>query len=214
MEQPLETSKTRVNGGRGALPTGHPALDEALGIGGLPKGRFLEIQSDDGAASSRVLLRAAAETQASGGIVAIIDARHDVDLALAEELGINVGELLVSQPDTPLTALEITTHLVRCGAVDLVIVDDVGALVERVPPERPAELSDALRTLWNDVSRSSCSVVFTTRPRSCIGLRYATSLRYLSSIRCLLFREGDSARVLVGKNQLASPFTSAVIPLK
>lgn len=214
MHQPLGSTPAHEIAGLDVLPTGHPSLDGALGVGGLARGRFVELQSSSSLALSALTLRAAAETQARGGVVAIIDAHHALDLQFAKALGVNVAELLVSQPDDPLMALEVAQHLSRSCVVDLVVVDGLGSLVEGVPQDRPAAVSDGLRTLWNTVSRSRTCVLFTTQPRACLGLRMSSSLRYLSSVRCLVSRVGRHALITVGKNKLAPAFTEATVDLQ
>ena len=196
------------------LPTGHPQLDMALGVGGLARGRFVEFQSSSPLANMSLALRAAAETQARGGVVALIDAQHTLDVALARSLGVRIEELLISQPDEPLMALEIARHVCRSGAVDLVIMESLGAMVSSAPPELPRPVPEALRGLWNSASRSRTCILFTTTPHAGIGDGMSTSLRYLSSVRCLVTRVGSHALVKVGKNQLAPAFTEADIELQ
>lgn len=196
------------------LPTGHPQLDVALGVGGLARGRFVEFQSGSPLANMSLALRAAAETQARGGVVALIDAQHTLDVALARSLGVRIEELLISQPDEPLMALEIARHISRSGAVDLVIMESLGAMVSAAPPERPRAVPEALRGLWNSASRSRTCILFTTTPHAGIGDGMSTSLRYLSSVRCLVTRVGSRALVKVGKNQLAPAFTEVAIELQ
>lgn len=196
------------------LPTGHPQLDTALGIGGLARGRFVEFQSGSPLANMSLALSAAAETQARGGVVALIDAQHTLDLALAKSLGVRINELLISQPDDPLMALEIARHISRSGAVDLIIMESLGAMVAAAPPERPTAVSESLRGLWSSASRSRTCILFTTTPSAGIGDGMSTSLRYLSSVRCLVTRVGSHALIKVGKNQFAPPFTEAAIELQ
>ena len=212
----LDTTSAHAVAGLDVLPTGHPSFDVALGVGGLARGRFVELQSSSALALSALTLRAAAETQARGGVVAVIDGQHSLDLQLAKALGVNVAELLVSQPDDPLMALEVARHLCRSCVVDLVIVEGLGSLVEGVPQERPAAVSEALRSLWNSVSRSRACLLFTTQPRSCmgLGLGVSSSLRHLSSVRCLVTRIGRHALIAVGKNKLAPSFTEATVDLQ
>ena len=196
------------------LPTGHPQLDVALGVGGLARGRFVEFQSSSPHANISLALRAAAETQARGGVVAFIDAQHTLDVAHARSLGVRIEELLISQPDDPLMALEIARHISRSGAVDLIIMESLGAMVAAAPPERPRAVSEALRGLWYSASRSRTCILFTTTPHAGIGDGMSTTLRYLSSVRCLVTRVGSHALIKVGKNQFAPAFAEAAIELQ
>lgn len=214
MPQAIDVAPVPLRTKPHVLPTGDAAFDEALGVGGLARGCFVEFQGSSTLATTVLALRAAAETQSRGGVVAFIDAQHALDLHMAAGLGVNVAELLVSQPDEPLMALEVARHLARSGAVDLVIVEGLGTLVEAMPPERPAAVSDELRSLWNSVSRSSACVLFTTQPRAQLGLRMCSTVRYLSSVRCIVTRIGQYARILVGKNKLGPSFTEATVDLQ
>lgn len=197
------------------LSTGHAALDAALGVGGLTRGRFTEFQSQSALATMALALRATAETQARGGIVAFVDGTHALDLELARTLGVNVSELLVSQPDDALMALEIVTHLSRSGAVDLIVVDGLAYLAEEVPPEQArTAISHSLRSLWSSVARTRTCVLFATEPRLGAAQGVATTIRYLSSVRCLVTRIGKHALITVGKNKLAPAFTEASVDLQ
>lgn len=197
-----------------ALPTGHAAFDEALGVGGLAHGRLVELQSASPLATTALALRAAAETQARGGVVAYIDGGQSFDAQLMKSMGVRVNELLVSQPDDALMALEISRHLARSGAVDLVIIESLAALVEAGAPMPPLAISEALRNLCGSASQSRTCFLFTTQPYSGLGNGISNSLRYLSSIRCLVTRVGPHALIRVVKNKLAPTFTEATVDLQ
>lgn len=196
------------------LPTGHPEFDQALGVGGLARGRLVELQSTSPLATTALALRAAAETQARGGVVAYIDGAQGFDAQLMTSMGVRVNELLVSQPDDALQALEISRHLGRSGAVDLVIIESLAALVEAGEPTPPLAISEALRGLCFSASRSRTCFLFTTQPRSGLGDGISNSLRYLSSVRCLVTRVGRHAVIRVVKNKLAPTFTEATVDLQ
>lgn len=196
------------------LPTGHPEFDEALGVGGLPRGRLVELQSTSPLATTALALQAAAETQARGGVVAYLDGGQSFDAQLMKSMGVRVKELLVSQPDDALMALEIARHLSRSGAVDLVIIESLAELVVASESTPPLAISEALRSLCGSAERSRTSILFTTQPRSSLGDGISNSLRYLSSIRCLVTRVGRHALVRVVKNKLAPPFTEATVELR
>ena len=196
------------------LPTGHPEFDEALGVGGLPRGRLVELQSTSPLATTALALRAAAETQARGGVVAYLDGGQSFDAQLTKAMGVRVSELLISQPDDALMALEISRHLGRSGAVDLVIIESLAALVEAGAPTPPLAISEALRSLCGSASQSRTCFLFTTQPHSGLGDGISNSLRYLSSIRCLVTRVGRNALIRVVKNKLAPPFSEATVDLQ
>jgi recombination protein RecA len=165
-----------------AIPTGALALDVALGVGGLPRGRIIEIYGPESSGKTTLAQHVAAEVQKRGGIAAIIDAEHAMDPEYAKALGVNVEELLISQPDTGEQALEITEQLVRSGAVDLVIVDSVAALVPRaeiegemgdsLPGLQARLMSQALRKLTAVVSKTRTIVIFINQLRQKIGVMY------------------------------------------
>lgn len=195
------------------LPSGHPEFDEALGVGGLPRGRLVELQCASQLAATALALKAAAETQARGGVVAYLDGGQSFDAQLMKSMGVRVNELLVSQPDDAPMALEIARHLCRSGAVDLVIIESLAELVEANASTPPLAVSEALRSLCASAERSRTCILFTTLPRSLLGDGISNSLRYLSSVRCLVTRVGRHALLRVVKNKLAPPFTEATVEL-
>ena len=162
------------------IPTGSVGLDRALGVGGLPRGRVVEIFGNESSGKTTLTLHAIAQVQAQGGVAAFIDAEHALDVGYARKLGVRVEELLISQPDTGEQALEITEHLVRSGAVDLVVIDSVAALVPRAEIEgemgdahmglQARLMSQALRKLTGAVSRSGTCIIFINQLRMKIGV--------------------------------------------
>ncbi len=220
-----------------AIPSGSVALDRALGVGGYPKGRVVEIFGNESSGKTTMTLHAIAQVQAQGGVAAFIDAEHALDLSYAKKLGVRVEELLVSQPDTGEQALEITEQLVRSGAVDLIVVDSVAALVPRAEIEgemgdahmgvQARLMSQALRKLTGAVSRSGTCIIFINQIRMKIGVVFGNpetttggnALKFYSSVRCEIRRagnlkEGDAvigtrAKVKVVKNKVAPPFQEA-----
>jgi recombination protein RecA len=216
------------------IPTGSPSLDIALGIGGLPCGRVVEVYGPESSGKTTLSLHAVAECQKKGGVTAFIDAEHALDVAYAARLGVNVEELLVSQPDTGEQALEIADMLVRSGAVDLIVVDSVAALVPRVEIEgemgdqhvglQARLMSQALRKLTGNLARSSTCLIFINQVRMKIGVMFGNpettsggnALKFYASIRLDIRRigqikEGTDAigsrtRVKVVKNKCAPPF--------
>ncbi|MBJ6760983.1 recombinase RecA [Myxococcaceae bacterium JPH2] len=219
------------------IPTGSVGLDRALGVGGYPRGRVVELFGHESSGKTTLTLHAIAQVQAAGGVAAFIDAEHALDVTYARKLGVRVEELLVSQPDTGEQALEITEHLVRSGAVDLIIVDSVAALVPRAEIEgemgdahmgvQARLMSQALRKLTGAVSRSGTCIIFINQIRMKIGVMFGNpetttggnALKFYSSVRMEIRRtgslkEGDSvvgsrARVKVVKNKVAPPFQEA-----
>ena len=165
-----------------AIPTGSLGLDLALGIGGLPRGRVIEIYGPESSGKTTLTLHVIAEAQKTGGTAAFIDAEHALDLSYAERLGVNSAELLVSQPDTGEQALEITETLVRSGALDVIVIDSVAALVPRAELEgemgdahmglQARLMSQALRKLTASISRSHTSVIFINQIRMKIGVMF------------------------------------------
>ena len=165
-----------------AIPTGALGLDIALGIGGLPRGRIIEIYGPESSGKTSLCLHAVAEAQKLGGIAAFIDAEHALDVVYARNLGVNVDELLVSQPDTGEQALEIAEMLVRSGAVDIIVVDSVAALVPRAEIEgemgdthvglQARLMSQALRKLAGNVARSNAMIIFINQLREKIGVMF------------------------------------------
>jgi recombination protein RecA len=217
-----------------SVSTGSLGLDIALGIGGLPKGRIVEIYGPESSGKTTLALHVAAEVQKSGGTAAFIDAEHALDPVYAGKLGINLDELLISQPDTGEQALEITDTLVRSGAVDILIVDSVAALTPRAEIEgemgdthvglQARLMSQALRKLTSSISKSKCMVIFINQIRMKIGVMYGSpevttggnALKFYSSVRIDIRRigaikekeeiVGNQTRVKVVKNKVAPPF--------
>lgn len=217
-----------------AISTGSLNLDIALGIGGLPKGRIIEIYGPESSGKTTLALHAVAECQKAGGIAAFVDAEHALDPVYAQKLGVDVNELLVSQPDTGEQALEITDTLVRSGAIDILIVDSVAALTPRAELEgemgdshvglQARLMSQALRKLTASINKSNTIVIFINQIRMKIGVMYGSpetttggnALKFYSSVRLDIRRVGaikdkdeivgNSTRVKVVKNKLAPPF--------
>ncbi len=219
------------------IPSGSVALDRAFGVGGFPRGRVVEVFGNESSGKTTLTLHAIAQVQAQGGVAAFIDAEHALDISYARKLGVRVEELLVSQPDTGEQALEITEQLVRSGAVDLIVVDSVAALVPRAEIEgemgdahmgvQARLMSQALRKLTGAVSRSGTCIIFINQIRMKIGVVFGNpetttggnALKFYSSVRCEIRRtgnikEGDvvvgsRTRVKVVKNKCAPPFQEA-----
>ena len=219
------------------ISTGSLALDVALGIGGLPKGRVIEIFGPESSGKTTLTLQAIAECQKAGGTAAFVDAEHALDPTYAEKLGVNVDDLLVSQPDTGEQALEITDMLVRSGAVDIVVVDSVAALTPRAEIEgdmgdshmglQARLMSQALRKLTGNIKRSNTMVIFINQIRMKIGVMFGSpetttggnALKFYSSVRLDIRRIGsikkgeeilgNETRVKVVKNKMAPPFKKA-----
>ena len=220
-----------------AISTGSLSLDLALGIGGVPKGRIIEIYGPESSGKTTLALHILASAQKAGGIAAFIDAEHALDPVYAHNLGVDIDELLISQPDTGEQALEITDALVRSGAVDAIVIDSVAALVPR--SEIEAEMGDsvvglqarlmsqALRKLTGSISKTNCVVVFINQLREKIGVMYGNpetttggrALKFYSSVRLDVRRVetisvggakvGNHTRVKVTKNKVAPPFREA-----
>ena len=219
------------------ISTGSLALDVALGIGGLPKGRVIEIFGPESSGKTTLTLQVVAECQKMGGTAAFVDAEHALDPGYAEKLGVNVDDLLVSQPDTGEQALEITDMLVRSGAIDVVVIDSVAALTPRAEIEgdmgdshmglQARLMSQALRKLTGNIKRSNTMVIFINQIRMKIGVMFGNpetttggnALKFYSSVRLDIRRIGaikkgdeilgNETRVKVVKNKLAPPFKQA-----
>jgi recombination protein RecA len=219
------------------IPTGALSLDAALGIGGLPRGRVVEIYGPESSGKTTLALHVVSEAQRLGGIAAFIDAEHALDPIYARNLGVNTDELLISQPDTGEQALEITETLVRSNAVDVIVIDSVAALVPRaeldgdmgdsLPGLQARLMSQALRKLTAAISRSGAIVVFINQIREKIGVMFGSpetttggrALKFYASIRLDIRRQdaikvgtesiGVRTKVKVVKNKLAPPFREA-----
>jgi recombination protein RecA len=226
--------KPKVN--IGAIPTGSISLDYALGVGGLPRGRIIEIFGPESSGKTTLTLHVIAEAQKKGGICAFIDAEHAMDPEYAKKLGVNTSELLISQPDTGEQALEITESLVRSGKIDVIVIDSVAALTpkDEIEGEMGAHhvgkqarlMSQALRKLTAIVDRSKTIVIFINQIRMQIGVMFGNpettpggkALKFYTSVRIDIRRTaqikkgdevvGNRARAKVVKNKVASPFKS------
>ncbi len=220
-----------------AVSTGSIGLDVALGIGGLPKGRVVEIYGPESSGKTTLTLQVVAEAQKQGGTAAFVDAEHALDPSYAEKLGVNVDELLVSQPDTGEQALEITDMLVRSGAVDVIVVDSVAALTPKAEIEgemgdshmglQARLMSQALRKLTGNIKRSNAMVIFINQIRMKIGVMFGSpetttggnALKFYSSVRIDIRRIGaikkgdevigNQTRCKVVKNKVSPPFKQA-----
>lgn len=220
-----------------AISTGSLGLDIALGIGGLPRGRIVEIYGPESSGKTTLTLQAIAECQKQGGTCAFIDAEHALDPIYAEKLGVNVDDLIVSQPDTGEQALEVTDMLVRSGSIDLIVVDSVAALTPKAEIEgdmgdhhvglQARLMSQALRKLTGNIKNSGCLAIFINQIRMKIGVMFGNpetttggnALKFYSSVRLDIRRtgavkEGDEVvgnetRVKVVKNKVAPPFKQA-----
>ena len=219
------------------IPTGSLSLDVALGVGGLPRGRIVEIYGPESSGKTTLALHVAAEAQKKGGEVAFVDAEHALDPTYARALGVNIDEMLISQPDTGEQALEITEALVRSGAIDVIVVDSVAALVPRAEIEgemgdsfvglHARLMSQALRKLAGAINKTNCIVIFINQLRMKIGVMYGNpettpgglALKYYSSVRIDVRRietlkvngemVGNRTRAKVVKNKVAPPFRVA-----
>ena len=220
-----------------AVSTGSLGLDIALGIGGLPRGRVVEIYGPESSGKTTLSLHVVAEAQKAGGTCAFVDAEHALDPAYARNLGVDLDELLISQPDTGEQALEIADTLVRSGAIDVLVVDSVAALVPRAELEgemgdthvglQARLMSQALRKLTSSISRSHCMVIFINQIRMKIGVMFGNpetttggnALKFYSSVRLDIRRigavkqgdevTGNETRVKVVKNKVSPPFRQA-----
>ena len=224
------------------IPTGSLSLDLALGVGGVPKGRVIEIYGPESGGKTTLTLHIIAQCQKQGGTAAFIDAEHALDPVYAKALGVNIEELLVSQPDTGEQALEIAELLVRSGAVDIVVIDSVAALVPRaeiegdmgdsLPGLQARLMSQALRKLTAILSRSNCTMIFINQIREKIGVMYGNpetttggkALKFYSSVRLDIRRigqpikvgndaVGNTVKIKVVKNKVAPPFKEVEVQI-
>lgn len=219
------------------IPTGSLALDQALGVGGYPRGRIIEIYGPESSGKTTLTLHAIAEAQRAGLSCAFVDAEHAFDAVYAKKLGVDTDEMIISQPDNGEAALEITDTLVRSGAVDLIIVDSVAALVPQVELEggmadnqmglQARLMSKALRKLTGSVSKTNCTIIFINQIRMKIGVMFGSpetttggnSLKFYASVRLDIRRGGqikdkeevvgNETKVKVVKNKVAPPFKTA-----
>ena len=219
------------------VPTGSLSLDIALGLGGLPKGRIIEIYGPESSGKTTVALHAVAEVQKRGGIAGFIDAEHALDPVYAKNIGVDIDNLYISQPDNGEQALEITETMVRSGAIDIVIVDSVAALVPKAEIDgdmgdshvglQARLMSQALRKLTAAISRSNCIVIFINQLREMVGVMFGNpetttggrALKFYSSVRLDVRRVeslklageviGNHTRIKVVKNKIAPPFKEA-----
>ncbi|MEJ6567006.1 MAG: recombinase RecA [Flavobacteriales bacterium] len=220
-----------------SIPTGSLTLDVALGVGGYPTGRVIEIYGPESSGKTTLTLHAIAECQRKGGIAAFIDAEHAFDRSYAEKLGINTDDLIISQPDNGEQALEIADNLVRSGAVDILIIDSVAALTPKAEIEgemgdsrmglQARLMSQALRKLTGTISKTNCCVIFINQLREKIGVMFGNpetttggnALKFYASVRVDIRRStqikdgdrvmGNRTRVKVVKNKVAPPFRTA-----
>ena len=233
----MKMGSDAVNRDIPVIPTGCLTLDYALGIGGIPRGRIVEIYGPESSGKTTVALHVVAEAQKAGGIAAFVDAEHALDPLYAKKLGVNIDELYVSQPDTGEQALEITEALVRSGALDVVVIDSVAALVPKAEIDgemgdsfvglQARLMSQALRKLTGVINKTGCVAIFINQLRAKVGVMYGTpettpggrALKFYSSVR-LDVRKGETlkngsdiignhTKVKVVKNKVAPPFRVA-----
>ncbi len=233
----MRLGETAADAGIEVLPTGCLSLDIAIGVGGLPRGRIIEIYGPESSGKTTVALHVVAESQKQGGTAAFIDAEHALDPEYAAKIGVNIDELIVSQPDTGEQALEITEALVRSGAVDVVVIDSVAALVPKAEIDgemgdshvglQARLMSQALRKLAGIISKSSTVCIFINQLREKVGVMFGNpettpggrALKFYSSVRLDVRRVeslrnggeviGNHTRVKVVKNKVAPPFREA-----
>jgi len=224
-----------------AISTGSIGLDIALGIGGLPRGRIVEVYGPESSGKTTIALHVIAEAQKAGGVCAFVDAEHALDPAYARKLGVNIDDLLVSQPDAGEQALEIADTLVRSGGVDVLVVDSVAALVPRAELEgemgdthvglQARLMSQALRKLTGSISKSKCLVIFINQIRMKIGVMFGNpetttggnALKFYASVRLDIRRigqikdkeqvVGNQTKVKVVKNKMAAPFREVIFDI-
>ncbi|MDO4975083.1 MAG: recombinase RecA, partial [Alphaproteobacteria bacterium] len=224
-----------------AIPTGSLGLDLALGIGGFPKGRIIEVYGPESSGKTTLALHVIANAQKNGGNCAFIDAEHALDPVYAKKLHIDIDNLIISQPDTGEQALEIADTLVRSGAIDVLVVDSVAALVPKAELEgdmgdshmglQARLMSQALRKLTGSISRTNCMVIFINQIRQKIGIMFGNpetttggnALKFYASVRLDIRRTGaikdkdemlgNQTRVKVVKNKVAPPFRSCVVDM-